>query len=75
VGALAGRLDRRQHRGSGLFSADTLDDYRYSAWVDIGVSLLDIAAAALAIVVVRRITARQLERETGIEAAPLARAA
>ena len=58
-----------------LFSADTLDDYRYSAWVDIGVSLLDIAAAALAIAVVRRITARQLERETGIEAAPLARAA
>lgn len=51
-----------------LFSADTLDDYRNSARVDIGVSLLDIAAAVLAIGVVRRITARQLERESQLAA-------
>ncbi len=40
-----------------LFSADSLDDYRSSDWVDIVVSLLDIAATVLAVMVVRRITA------------------
>jgi hypothetical protein len=68
MGVLAGRLDRREPRGPppvlGRFARRLPELGR----VDIALSLLDIAAAVLAVIVVLRITARQLERESRIEA-------
>jgi hypothetical protein len=55
-----------------LFAADTLDDFRHSAQVDAANSVLDMVAAILAILVVRRVTARQHEREERLRSlAPL----
>jgi hypothetical protein len=54
---------------AGWFSADTVEDLNAAAKLDIGVLALDMVAAVLAIVVVRRLTGRQDERASRLAGA------
>ncbi len=55
--------------GRAWFGRDTADDIRDAATLDLASSVVDIGAAVLAVLVVRRLTARQAERGNRLAAA------